>query len=338
MEDDQQVARNRATELRAFWYPVARSTELGAAPLARRLNGTPLALFRDAEGRARALHATCPHRGASLAHGQVERGQLACPYHGWRFSGDGRCTLIPSQPERAVPTGFSTASFDAREQQGFIWVSTSEKPVAAPPHFPALDDRTLHPFFEQGVIAVPFDWWVENALDVAHLPFVHRASYGGQSARVDGYAVERAPDELGFTARTVTRQRFSLFARLLHRSAGHLEMRMVVTHAMAGNTFFDIDLGHGKRQGLLFLAAPEDGSTTRYFVVVLRNYLRLPFADLVGRRFLRKVIREDIALAARSGALVSRRAERLLSAEADAPALEFLRLLKLWHTRERGGE
>lgn len=28
----------------------------------------------------------CPHMGASLAGGYVERGVVACPWHAWRFS------------------------------------------------------------------------------------------------------------------------------------------------------------------------------------------------------------------------------------------------------------
>ena len=40
--------------------------------------------------------AHCPRLGAHLGHGgRVEAGELACPFHGWRFDADGRNTCIP---------------------------------------------------------------------------------------------------------------------------------------------------------------------------------------------------------------------------------------------------
>jgi phenylpropionate dioxygenase-like ring-hydroxylating dioxygenase large terminal subunit len=289
--------------------------------------GQHLVLFRDGEGVARALDAACPHRGANLSGGRVIDGCLACPYHGWRFDGAGQCTVIPSNPEgRTVPSGHRTTAYAVAEQQGFIWVCLAQDAITPPPQFPQLDDKGLRAFCYETVVPLPFDWWVENAIDVAHVPFVHPATYGAQSAVVPSYAVETREDRLGFTARTTTRQKYSLFARLLHKSASHFDMRIVVTHWMAGCTVFDIDLGKGKRQVLLFLATPEDDSSTRVFNIVLRNYLLIPFfGDLVGRWFLKKVLDEDIALAKRSLS-----GGRMLSAAADEPALEFMRLLKHW--------
>src|SRR5207302_1055446 len=102
----------RATLLRGFWYVVARSRELGRRPLERRALGERLALFRDEHGVARVVSARCPHRGANLAAGRVVGGCLECPYHGWRFDGDGHCAAIPSQPAgSAIPPGFAVRAF-----------------------------------------------------------------------------------------------------------------------------------------------------------------------------------------------------------------------------------
>ena len=66
------VTRGQATQLRNFWYVIARSKDLRSTPLARKLNGRALAVFRDDHGRARVLDAVCPHRGAHLGYGTVE--------------------------------------------------------------------------------------------------------------------------------------------------------------------------------------------------------------------------------------------------------------------------
>ena len=53
-------------------------------------------LVRTERGQARLLEAYCPHLGAHLGHGgKVEGELLACPFHGWRFQGDGRLAEVP---------------------------------------------------------------------------------------------------------------------------------------------------------------------------------------------------------------------------------------------------
>lgn len=319
----------QATLLRNFWYVIARSSDLHATPLARKVCGRELAVFRDAGGRARVLDAVCPHRGASLAHGRVIDGCVRCPYHGWRFDGDGRCTLIPSNREPSrVPPKFTTDSFPVIEQQGLIWTCVGEA-VAPPPAFPELDEPGFASFCYELAAPVPFDWWVENALDFAHLPYVHPATIGDERSTLDEFSIEKRDDQLGFVARADVRQPHSMLSRLLD-----LELRHTVTLAMPGNTLFDIDLGKGRRQLILALATPEDGRTTRVWNFSLRNFLRVPLGNAVGWWFLRKVLQEDVATAARSLALISLDRERMLSSRADELSLEFLRLLRYWRARE----
>ena len=49
------------------------------------VNGTMVAIFLH-EGEYYALNDFCPHMGASLSCGAVEKGQVYCPWHAWRFA------------------------------------------------------------------------------------------------------------------------------------------------------------------------------------------------------------------------------------------------------------
>ncbi len=54
-----------------------------------------IALFRAGD-EVHALDAVCPHRGASLAFGEVREGTVFCPLHAWAFRlEDGACPEFP---------------------------------------------------------------------------------------------------------------------------------------------------------------------------------------------------------------------------------------------------
>ena len=69
--------------LRRYWQPVALSEELpaGGAPLAVKILGEELVLFRDDKGRVGLLGIHCSHRGTDLSYGRIEDGGLRCLYH-----------------------------------------------------------------------------------------------------------------------------------------------------------------------------------------------------------------------------------------------------------------
>ena len=67
----------------------------GRRPHAVQAFGTKLVVFADAAGELHVLDAYCRHMGGDLTMGTVKGDQVACPFHDWRWGGDGKCTLIP---------------------------------------------------------------------------------------------------------------------------------------------------------------------------------------------------------------------------------------------------
>jgi phenylpropionate dioxygenase-like ring-hydroxylating dioxygenase large terminal subunit len=100
------------------WFAIARTEELGPlGVLAKRAFDRNIAVWRDAEGEAHVVDATCPHVGANLGHGTVRDGGLACPIHGWRWGPDGKC--MPFQPGGRAPDA-PTRVYRAREEAGEV--------------------------------------------------------------------------------------------------------------------------------------------------------------------------------------------------------------------------
>jgi nitrite reductase (NADH) small subunit/3-phenylpropionate/trans-cinnamate dioxygenase ferredoxin subunit len=69
----------------ADFQTVCRAEELAEGEgRAVEVAGKLVAVFRDG-GRFFAIDDVCPHMGASLSGGYVERGIVTCPWHAWRF-------------------------------------------------------------------------------------------------------------------------------------------------------------------------------------------------------------------------------------------------------------
>ncbi len=84
---------------------VARLPELAADGVsAVRCDGSMLALVCTG-GDIYALKNTCPHRGGPLAAGKLVAGELACPWHGFRFDPKSGAATIPTPhpPATSVP-------------------------------------------------------------------------------------------------------------------------------------------------------------------------------------------------------------------------------------------
>ena len=79
------------------WFQVAYSDELEPnAVMPLQYFGKDLVLFRGEDGKARVLDAFCPHLGAHLGYGGLVReNTIRCPFHAWRFDGEGRCVDVP---------------------------------------------------------------------------------------------------------------------------------------------------------------------------------------------------------------------------------------------------
>jgi phenylpropionate dioxygenase-like ring-hydroxylating dioxygenase large terminal subunit len=176
------------------WYVVLEASEVRRdRPLAVTRLGESLAFWRTSTGEIACVRARCPHRGASLARGAVRDGDLVCPFHGFRFDASGHCTAVPCNGRAQPPSRAIRASaLRAAEANGFVYVwSGDADPGDERPRFfddiePDMPFASGHETWQTHYARV-----VENQLDVAHLPFVHRNTIGrGGRTLVDGPLVE----------------------------------------------------------------------------------------------------------------------------------------------------
>lgn len=145
---------------------------LPGKPIGKKLLGTPLALFRDSSGKVQALLDRCPHRHIALSEGKVVNGQIECPYHGWKFNGQGYCTHVPGMESTPYKSPLVPA-INAQESMGLIWIcleSSTEHTQPIPPS-PTMDQ--VFSFVIPARLRTTLEDAAENLLDGFHTHFVH---------------------------------------------------------------------------------------------------------------------------------------------------------------------
>ena len=85
-----------ASGLESGWYKVAKSEDIPPKK-AIQIDDFPtqIVVWRGEDTVLRSLDLYCKHMGASLACGEVDENSIQCPFHAWRWAGDGQCDQIP---------------------------------------------------------------------------------------------------------------------------------------------------------------------------------------------------------------------------------------------------
>lgn len=139
-----------------------------------------LVLWRGQDGKARLLDAYCPHLGAHMGYGgKVDGNHLQCPFHAWRWDGEGRAMHIPYSktipPKMQKPA--CERSHPTAELNGFVWAW--HHPEGAPPdHELDLFEEVGHPDWSEfekheWIVHGPMQSLAENGADSAHFQFIH---------------------------------------------------------------------------------------------------------------------------------------------------------------------
>lgn len=188
------------------WHVVANSSDVTEeTPVAARLLGEKIVLWRSGGGEINAWQDYCAHRGTPLSLGQVKNCKIICAYHGWHFDATGQCVHVPAHPEQNTPGKSVVQRYLATEKYGFIWVcmGTPESDVPRVPHWDSQDYRKVH--------AGPYKYnanalrCLDNFMDASHFPHVHPGinGRGDEPDTTIHYTVIEKENELQTTEFTV---------------------------------------------------------------------------------------------------------------------------------------
>ena len=313
--------------LRRHWYVVAESADVGGEPLAVRVLGDALVVWRTPSGEVAAAPDRCPHREAPLSEGTVHDGCLVCPYHGWAFGDGGRCVEVPSSGAgKRVPPAAHLPVVRVEERYGLVWVCLDE-PDGAIPTIPEEGDpayRRINSGVD--VWAASAGRMTDNFLDISHFPYVHVGTFGIEANRdVPAIEMEQLDDDFvgyryevevgneqgaassGLDAATVTREMTTGF---------HLPFTVRSTIR------YETGLDHL----ILLCSTPIDDVTSYFTFVIWRNDdFSVPGEEVIT--FDRAIGAEDKRMLERVPGVLSLDQRATASVQADRASVEWRRRL-----------
>lgn len=179
-------------DCREAWYPVHYVEDLDKTkPTPFTLLERDIVIWWDRSANSwRVLDDKCPHRLAPLSQGRIaEDGLIECPYHGWAFTGEGKCDRIPQQVEGSkaeTSQRACVASLPIAVKQGLLFVYPGNPENAAKTRVPIIEPIEENP--DEWVVIntfrdLPYDalTLLENVLDASHVPFTHHNTVGKRS-------------------------------------------------------------------------------------------------------------------------------------------------------------
>jgi phenylpropionate dioxygenase-like ring-hydroxylating dioxygenase large terminal subunit len=303
------------------WTPVLRAKHLKPGKLLPTVvAGEKVVFFRDEKERVRALLDRCPHRGVQLSLGKVENGCVECPFHAWRFDGQGAVVDVPLNPDAKRERLFATA-LPAREVGGLLWVYTApavpQSNGAEPPGFePEVPVGLTMKGAARTYLEV--EWkthWtraMENMLDSPHVPFLHKGTIGRfvKPYLKPGSRMDVEWEDTPYGGRT------------LSSIDGQAEAGAVLDWYRPNTMVLNIAIP-GEMFRMHAMCVPIDATRTRMIIVGARTFATLPLLNPFFNLSNKRIAEEDRAVVESSQPLEVPPPSEEVSVRTDKATLQF---------------
>lgn len=328
-----QELKERKSYLKNFWYAAALSQNLKDKPLEVQMLGRTVVLFRGEDGKPRCLDNVCPHRGAPLSGGWVKKVEgescVVCPYHGWAFNGEGRLTEVPSCEDGAHwPKRPLVDAYPVEERGGFVWLffGSKEMPVEERPPIPMcaeLEDPNWKAVYGELEFNCNHFSVFENAIDMAHIHYLHGDSFGNQNNPViHDMQVER--DTFHISAK------FSIHNKPVSPIWSFTAVERVPVEARAylpSTSYVRIQLGAGVSMITFVNTVPIDEKRSINRFCLIRNFAPWAIFDPWARNSMYRILGEDKVMIDK---LQPEKLKHEVSLQADLPQVAFRKLRQEW--------
>lgn len=328
------------------WYAAAWGSELGQAPMGRRICDHPVVLYRLGDGTPAALEDLCCHRLLPLSHGRVEGDLLVCGYHGLTFDRSGQCVRIPSQQKPGARA--RVQSYPVVERHRLIWLWIGDPALADPAQVPDLhwNDAPGWAFVgEMLPMACDYRLVIDNLLDLTHETYIHPTTLGHDL--IPGSPIETSSDADGVTVSRwiLDHQPASFWGSMIERARGYrgrCDRWQIVKFVPPCNVVLDVgvaEVNSGAREGnrargitgrQLNSLTPATATSRWYFWSLARDFA---IDDQALTRDLQatvtRIFAEDqIILEAQQRAILENPGARTININLDAASIRMRQMIE----------
>jgi len=276
------------------WYLFGTSKELASGPVTKELLGQRLVGFQTDSGKTAVMNSRCSHLGSDLGEGCVVGESIQCPFHGWEYGVDGKCSKIPAS--EAIPAIAKQSAFATHVLHGNVYFFNASKPAYPLPFFEGIEPDEL-------IAAVPFvfeinaPWYMvgSNGVDVQHFQWAHdRKLLAPPSVKYPQENLHRTTAKFTVVGNS--------FSDRLTKFFGGSQVTLKVDDWSSTHIATRSTLAKTESFGLLS-ATPISMNRTRVSVTAYGWKNKSPIGRLfdplsarLRRYFIREFLREDVAL------------------------------------------
>lgn len=150
--------------------------------------GREILAVRGTDGKVRAFHNVCRHRGAPVAEGCGKTRRFTCPYHAWTYGLDGKLQVIPDQQSFAGvdKATHGLVEVPAAERFGLLFVQAGGGEMDIDAHLAGIG-RDMEPYgfesfhhYRSLTIRRNMNWKLspETFMEGYHLQYLHSGTVG----------------------------------------------------------------------------------------------------------------------------------------------------------------
>lgn len=320
-----------------IWYFAGLSSDVQTGKLIRiEIAGEPITLGRKQDGSLFALRDICPHRAAPLSAGRIVNDTVECPYHGWRFGGDGVCAAIPAlhEDDDVDASKISVRNYPIREDGPLIWVylasgKNTNTPDIDPPQIEMAKGKVF--VDEQLIMATDIDQAALGLIDPAHGPYVHQQWWWRSDHKMKNKEKLFEPRPYGF-AMAAHEPSSNSFAYKLLGGKPVTE----ITFRLPGVRTEDIRVGN---KYLLSLTAmtPISEDQTLFRQIFFTNMTTMRLLGPIFRAGVRRFLKQDSGILQLQRKSLKYNPKQMFVGDADAQARWYYACKKEWAAARKEG-
>ncbi len=323
-----------------FWYPVALSKDVtNEKPVQAEIMGLNFVAFRDTEGKAHVISNTCVHRGGALGRGKIKGDCVECPYHGWQFSGDGKCQVIPTNPlDVKPPARAKVDAYPAEERYGILFAFLGDLPAEERPPIYDIPEFGKENWRSNDIVVFEINGYyqrsIENGMDGAHNEFVHPLQ--GAPSIIENLRKHdidvKDESEWGCGFMFAASGSTSEDTKVLGAGEG----RTVAGSSIHGPNTLITRINFTEERGFAqyFFEAPVSDCKTRIFFVNMRSWMLDEEMDQRIIDINMRIAKEDIdIIEGLEPVRTPKSTAKEVLTKADAPIYRYRDFLKMWDDR-----